>query len=567
MPFTLKKEKIVKKPYKLDLGKAFSDGRKAGYLSHFNTNNKALSQIGSEKEFTELSSILMKNLSSYASTNREGATTAVYSLLIAHGESVENILSGKVNPDIMKAVCDEIKEVGNADIAANKEGLSEEEKAAARKNLESVQDKLYKNYLNGFISMCNSYKSNIKEEFDKEPSNPQSKLHYNNMALAALITHGCTNHMQDPAFVERMNNTYDKVEQKYQGEKVTDINKLYDGIAEELSETLIYKDSLVGLELLDTPESERINNTVLFNIYVKNRAMANTKFDTFLDRMAYYNTVQPSEDFEFSEDIDFDMAWTLHIKNMFKEGTVLSDIKPTELSEDIYSQVPAEKIEKLHKEYVKKQFYKDVMNEFNNSIKRDINGNTLTEQELDKGLDDPDVKAKIEAPPVASHTQTIIQKSYGEFLKQLKNTSEINKEGQLTGNSPIFMDMYNKIKDVSEMDPKSKDFMAKYEESQKAIDAYVNKRDGFLKIRSYGRERINIAKQMQTMNNSITDKLKKTNEFIADSKRETKKFLYHDEKISVNELSEGGTAKPKDSLTKVNEKDMSKQSKESVLGG
>ena len=131
------------------------------------------------------------------------------------------------------------------------------------------------------------------------------------------------------------------------------------------------------------------------------------------------------------------------------------------------------------------------------------------------------------------NTKNIIRKSYETFLDELKKTSELDEHGEPTGNSTYFMNMYNSIKSVSEMSANDPDFNKKYKESQDYINAYINKRDSFFKVHSYGRERLRIAKQVRDLNVRYMDRLEECDKKIKEEKAKITGVLGRDERINI----------------------------------
>ena len=103
--------------------------------------------------------------------------------------------------------------------------------------------------------------------------------------------------------------------------------------------------------------------------------------------------------------------------------------------------------------------------------------------------------------PHTKFSTKVISQVFKRTLDRLKETSELDEEGKLTGNSELFNEMYKSIEDVvnyketkaSKLGEGLNDLLGK---AQEKIDAYIKKRDKFIVWTSKGRERLELAKDI-----------------------------------------------------------------------
>lgn len=547
----------VGKPNNFDYKKDHEIFIKASDNLNFRPNNPIIGKFWNAEQIEEVGQILKRNISSNANTNREGASAAIYAMLHARGVEYEDLYKGNVDPSLMNSLYKDIKDLGEAEKEASKEDLTPDQREQAKAKLNEKR--------NDFFEDINTGLHDITVEFDKtcdlnqikNPEHPSYPFNEKNRFYAGIISHSSTNYCEDPKFLEGMKKASEKTNLQFNGQPYF-VKDTYDDIFDKcvfIGKVWSFSDSF---EKIDEPEHKGLDCSVVLQNFFDFQVMLNSQFEKGEDRFDFSSKYELSSAPEFEDFFDSmggEFDWNLFTKNAIKEGKLFSNIQPTANPEEIRAQFSPEALKKEKDKYVKTKMGKDMIDVVNRCIDKDLNEKTYSEEELDKGIEDPDIKAKIESFAEPSNSREAIKKSYSVFLKQLKNTSELDSKGEPAGNSPAFMDMYNKIKAVSKMEKGNKDFDKAYEESQKAINAYIKKRDGFIKIHSYGRDRLNIAKQMKTMNDAIAPRLKEATQLISDVNKEVKNILYHNEKTNVTEMSGG---KKKEQLTKVNEPSLNK---------
>lgn len=539
----------IGKPNKFDYQKDSQLHERVEYKLVFNKDNAIFRKYWSTEQMQEVASTLSSNFAYEAKWNREGSAPALYAMLSARGVNYDDLFEGKIDPQMMNTLYTQIHELGMAEKEASREDLTPEEKEKAKENLTQKRDGIYEDVYNGLHEITEQFDKSCDMNLLKEPDHPMSPLSEKNRFYADIIAHSSTNYLQDKKCVEGLKKVSEKSNREFNGQPY-DVERAYDEVYDKCLLIGKIQSYNASFQKMDEPAKPGVDCSVPLQSLFEFQVMLNTQFDKGEDRYDFANRFDLSNDADFSDFFDSiggDFTWNLFTRNAIKEGKLFSNITPASSPEEIQAQFSIDSLKKEKEKYVKTKMGKDMIDVVNQCIDKDLNENTYSEEELDKGIEDPALKAKVDSPSIPTNSQEAIKKSYGVFLKQLKDTSKVNSKGELVGNSPVFMDMYNKINAVSKMEKGSKDFDKAYEESQKAINAYIKKRDGFIKIHGYGRERLNITKQMKTMNDAIAPRLKEATKLISDVNLEVKSILYHNEKTNVTEMTGGPK---KEQLTK-----------------
>lgn len=118
---------------------------------------------------------------------------------------------------------------------------------------------------------------------------------------------------------------------------------------------------------------------------------------------------------------------------------------------------------------------------------------------------------KVYNTPEVPNTNKVIKDKFKDFMEQLEATSEKDENGMLKGNTELFTKMYESVKAVAEYKgndkamPKGEGLDALLGKAKENIDKYVKERDSFIKFTKKGRDRIDIAKNMQKVTDIFTE--------------------------------------------------------------
>lgn len=121
---------------------------------------------------------------------------------------------------------------------------------------------------------------------------------------------------------------------------------------------------------------------------------------------------------------------------------------------------------------------------------------------------------KVISPSVSLNTKIILKDSYEVALKKLKASSELDENGEPTGNSTYFDNMYKSIKAVTQLTPGDAQFNEKCQEANKYVSDYIRERDSFFKLHGYGTERLNVAKNLKSLTDKYYEQIISNDEYI-----------------------------------------------------